>query len=219
MLNIAHFPDVDTKQTPSRLTETPTIHASCHLVDSWVGRWTELGPQTSLLESTFDDYSYTAGQVSIAYTDVGKFCSIAAQVRINPGNHPMGRVTQHHFTYRRAQYDFGQNDSAFFDCRRGARCVIGHDVWIGHGAIILPGVTVGTGAVVGAGAVVSKDVEPYTVVVGVPAKPIRKRFSLETIDALLCIAWWHWDHATIKARFDDFLDIERFAERYAPCAK
>ncbi len=216
MLHIAHFPPIDTKPTPTSLQEMPTIHDNCHLVDSWVGSWTELGPHTSLLESTFDDYSYTAGQVSIAYTDVGKFCSIAAQVRINPGNHPMGRVTQHHFTYRRAQYGFGENDDAFFDWRRGARCVIGHDVWIGHGAIILPGVTVGTGAVVGAGAVVSKDVEPYTVVVGVPAKPIRKRFSLETIDRLLHIAWWHWDHATIKARFDDLLDSERFVEHYDP---
>lgn len=214
MLYVARFPAVEREQPPRVLSENPAIHPSCHIVSSMVGGWTELGAHTSLLESTFGDYSYTAGQVSIAYTDVGKFCSIAAQSRINPGNHPMGRVTQHHFTYRRAQYGFGEDDSTFFDWRRAARCVIGHDVWIGHGAIVLPGVTIGTGAVVGAGAVVSKDVEPYTVVVGVPAKPVRKRFPAETIEALLRIAWWDWDHATIKMRFDDLLEIERFVERY-----
>jgi len=214
MLQIDHFPALEIEQPPRTLSESPTIHPSCHIVSSMVGGWTELGSQTSLLESTFGDYSYTAGQVSIAYTDVGKFCSIAAQARINPGNHPMGRVTQHHFTYRRAQYGFGEDDNTFFDWRRASRCVIGHDVWIGHGAIILPGVTIGTGAVVGAGAVVSKDVEPYTVVVGVPAQPRRKRFSAEMIEALLRIAWWDWDHPTIQERIDSLLDIERFVERY-----
>lgn len=215
MQPIDHFPPIDHDHAPQLLSEQPTIHPTCHIVSSLVGGWTELGPYTSLLESTIGDYSYTAGQVSLAYTDVGKFCSIAAQVRVNPGNHPMGRVTQHHFTYRRAQYGFGQDDLAFFDWRRAHRCVIGHDVWIGHGAIVLPGVTIGTGAVVGAGAVVSKDVEPYTIVVGVPAKPIRRRFPTETIEALLRSAWWDWDHATIKARFADLLEVERFVEQYA----
>jgi len=214
MHQITRFPETNTSYAPRMVSEKPTIHPSCHLVASWVGDWTDLGPHTSLLESSLGDYSYTAGQVAVAYTDIGKFCSIAAQVRINPGNHPMGRVTQHHCTYRRAQYGFGEDDNTFFDWRRASRCVIGHDVWIGHGAIILPGVTVGTGAVVGAGAVVSKDVEPYAVVVGVPAKPIRKRFSAEAIETLLRSAWWDWDHATLQARFDDLLDTQRFVERY-----
>lgn len=214
LIHIGRFPPSEPERPPRTLSEQPTIHPTCHLVDSWVGGWTELGPETSLLESTFDDYSYTAGQVAIAYTDVGKFCSIAAQVRINPGNHPMGRVTQHHFTYRRAQYGLGDDDHAFFDWRRAARCVIGHDVWIGHGAIVLPGVTIGTGAVVGAGAVVTKAVEPYTVVVGVPAKPIRTRFPTRMIETLLRVAWWEWDHTTIKARLPDLLDSEQFVERY-----
>jgi phosphonate metabolism protein (transferase hexapeptide repeat family) len=128
--------------------------------------------------------------VSVIYAEVGKFCSIASRVRINPGNHPMDRVTQHHLTYRRRQYGFNTvNDEAFFDWRRAARCVIGHDVWIGHGATVMPGVQIGTGAVIGAGAVVTKDVAPYNIVVGVPAKPIKQRFASNTIQRLLAIAW------------------------------
>lgn len=192
----------------------PAIHPTARIVDSHIGAWTELGPDSTLLESTFGDYSYAAGPVSIVYADVGKFCSIAAHVRINPGNHPMQRVTQHHFTYRRAQYGFGEDDQAFFDWRRTHRCHIDHDVWIGHGSIIMPGVKVDIGAVVGAGAVVTKDVAPYTIVAGVPAKPIRQRFAPEIVEKLLRTCWWEWDHATIQARFDSLLDIDEFIEQY-----
>jgi phosphonate metabolism protein (transferase hexapeptide repeat family) len=127
----------------------------------------------------------------------------------------MGRVTQHHFTYRRAQYGFGVDDEAFFDWRRADKCVIGHDVWIGHGATILAGVAVGTGAVVGAGAVVTKDVAPYEVVVGVPARPIRKRFTDDVIEKMLRIGWWDWDRSMLEERFDDLLDLKIFLEKYA----
>ena len=76
--------------------------------------------------------------------------------------------------------------------------VIGNDVWIGYEAVILAGVTIGDGAVIGARAVVTKDIPPYTIVVGVPAKPIRKRFSQETIDLLLKIKWWNWPEERIR---------------------
>ncbi|NDJ61394.1 MAG: acetyltransferase [Chloroflexi bacterium] len=193
----------------------PYIHPTAIVFDSHIGSWTEVQANTSIIESTFDDYSYTAGDVSMIYSTVGKFCSIASHVRINPGNHPMHRVTQHHMTYRRKQYGFGDgDDSEIFDWRRSHNCVIGHDVWIGHGATIMPGVNVGIGAVIGAGAVVTKDVGSYEIAVGVPARVIRKRFAADVCEKLLTIAWWEWDHDTIKARFDDLLDTETFVEKY-----
>ncbi len=209
-------PAVLRQHAEKRLGEQPYIHPDTLLVDCSVGAWTEIGAHSLLMESTISDYSYTAGYNDIIYTDMGKFCSIAAHVRINPGNHPMQRVTQHHMTYRRKQYGFAaEDDAAFFDWRRSHRCTIGHDVWIGHGAIVMPGVNIGTGAVIGAGAVVTKDVAPYEIAVGVPARPIRKRFAENIIAGLLAVAWWDWDHTTLKARFDDLNNVEQFLAKYA----
>lgn len=209
------FPAALRERPPTRLSEQPTIHPTAQIYACHVGSWTEIGPHTTMVETTFDDYSYTAGAVEIIYATVGKFCSIASHVRINPGNHPMQRVTQHHMTYRRAQYGFGSaDDAAFFEWRRERHCHIGPDVWIGHAAIILPGVRIGAGAAIGAGAVVTKDVAPYTVVAGVPARPIKQRFPDATIARLLEIAWWDWERPTLEARFADLLDMETFLAKY-----
>jgi phosphonate metabolism protein (transferase hexapeptide repeat family) len=197
------------------LSAEPTIHDGCIIIDSEIGAWTEIGQGTTMIESSFGDYSYTAGDVDMIYTEVGKFCSIASDVRVNPGNHPMHRVTQHHMTYRRRAFGFADSDDAeFFEWRRSHKCVIGHDVWIGHGVTIMPGVSIGTGAVIGSGAVVTKNVEPYQIVVGVPAQPKRKRFSDDVIAQLLHIAWWDWDRAALAARFDELNDVDAFIKRY-----
>ena len=128
----------------------------------------------------------------------------------------MGRVTQHHMTYRRVRYGLGeQDDTAFFGWRRADAVEIGHDVWIGHGATVVAGVKIATGAVVGAGAVVTHDVAPYEIVVGVPARPIRKRFGDEIITLLLEVAWWEWDRRTLEQRFSDLLDLDTFLAKYA----
>jgi acetyltransferase-like isoleucine patch superfamily enzyme len=113
-------------------------------------------------------------------------------------------------------FDMGDDDASFFDARRERTVVLGHDVWIGHGAAVMPGVEIGTGAAVGSNAVVTRDVAPFTVVAGSPARPIRQRFPDEVAQGLLELAWWDWPHERIRAALPDFrmLDAAAFVARY-----
>lgn len=198
------------------LSEAPTVHETAHLVECEIGRWTEIGAHVSMREVSFGDYSYIVQGGHAVWSSIGKFCSIAQGARINPGNHATWRASQHHFTYRAAMYGMGEDDAEFFAWRRAHWVTIGHDVWMGHGATVLAGVTVGDGAVVGAGAVVSKDVAPYEIVGGVPARRIKRRFSEAQGAALQRIAWWDWSHDTLRAALPDIraLDIDAFIEKY-----
>ncbi len=199
------------------LSNDPTIDPSALVKDSSLGAYTEVGARAILLEVTMGDYSYVVNDSQITYTTIGKFCSIAAMTRINPGNHPMQRATQSHFTYRSSAYFPGEPDEAeFFDWRRQHHVHIGHDVWIGHGAIVLPGRNVGTGAVIAAGAIVTKDVPAYTIVGGNPARIIRRRFTESVADRLAKLAWWNWDRGQLREALPDFrkLDIESFLAKY-----
>lgn len=203
------------------LSPKPLIHPTAEVRDSTLGIYTEVGARTSLLDVAMDDYSYVVNDSQIAYTRIGKFCSIAAMTRINPGNHPMQRAAQAHFTYRASAYFPGEEDeAAFFAWRQLHAVVLGHDVWVGHGAIILPGRCIGTGAVVAAGAVVTKDVAPYTIVAGNPARPIRQRFADVVAERLQALAWWHWSHDALRAALSDFrvLPVEAFLDKYEHAA-
>lgn len=199
------------------LSTTPLIHPSALVQDSHLGAYCEVGARTLLTEVTMEDYSYIVNDGQMTYTEVGKFCSIAAMTRINPGNHPMQRATQAHFTYRASAYFPGEPDEAeFFDWRRGNRVRIGHDVWIGHGAVILPGRSVGIGAVIAAGAIVTKDVPAYTIVAGNPARIVRRRFPEDVAERLTQLAWWNWSHESLRATLPDFrkLAVEAFLDKY-----
>lgn len=204
-----------------KLSPQPLIDPTASVVASQLGRYTEVGARTSVVECEMGDYSYVVNDAQLIYTRVGKFCSIAAMTRINPGNHPMYRATQAHFTYRASAYFDGEaDDAAFFDWRRSHRVEIGHDVWIGHGAIILPGRQIGTGSVVAAGAIVTRDVAPYTIVAGNPARVIRRRFSEEVERRLMALAWWDWPHQRLHSALGDFraLAVEDFLDKYEAVA-
>ena len=199
------------------LSATPLIHPTAEVTASTLGTYTEVGARTKLLEVVLGDYAYVVNDSDIAYATIGKFCSIAAMTRINPGNHPMHRASQSHFTYRASQYFAGEADEPeLFAWRRAQRVTIGHDVWIGHGAIVLPGRSIGDGAVVAAGAVVTKDVPAYTIVAGNPARPIRPRFAPEIAARMQALAWWDWPHERLHGALADFraLSAEAFLDRY-----
>lgn len=217
MIYVDDHPAQGVPAQPS-LGEAPSIHPWAHVRTSWLGPWTAVGPRTSMAEVRLDAFSYVVNDSDLIYAEIGKFCSIAAHVRINPGNHPSWRASQHHFVYRARSYELGDDETDFFQWRRSHKVTIGHDVWIGHGAVVLPGVSIGTGAVIGAGAVVSKPVVPYSVVAGVPARKLRDRFTPEIASALLDLAWWDWDHERLREALPDFraLAVEEFLDRYRP---
>ena len=196
----------------------PLINDSAQVRNCTFGAYVEVGARVQLLEVSMDDYSYVVNDTDIAYASIGKFCSIASHVRINPGDHPMERASQSHFTYRASSYFEGASDEADLFARRRSKLVtIGHDVWIGHGAIILSGRTIGTGAVIGAGAIVTKDVPDYSIVVGNPARVLRMRFSESAITALRNLQWWDWPHDKLRVALEDFrsLPVDEFCDKYA----
>lgn len=202
----------------NKLSATPCVDPTASVKESTLGAYTEVGPRTKLLEVALGDYSYVVNDGDIAYATIGKFTSIAAMTRVNPGNHPMARATQSHFTYRASAYFAGEQDEdEFFAWRREHHVTIGHDVWIGHGAVVLAGRRIGTGAVVGAGSVVTKDVPDYAIAVGNPARVIRQRFPDDVAAGLLALAWWDWPHAQLQAALPDFrkLSAAEFVAKYA----
>ncbi|PHP68768.1 acetyltransferase [Zhengella mangrovi] len=201
----------------TRLSETPLVHGTALVTDTTLGRYTEVAERCHVSESSLGDYSYMMRECEVWSARIGKFVNIASHVRINATNHPVWRATLHHFTYRAGDYFAdAAHESEFFDWRRSNTVTVGHDVWIGHGATILPGVSIGNGAVIGAGAVVSKDVAPYTIVGGVPARTIRKRFDGDIGERMDRLAWWDWDHARLRAALDDFraLDAAAFLAKH-----
>ncbi len=132
---------------------------------------------------------------------IGKFCSIAcgAKFIFNSANHRLSSLSTYPFPIFYEEWNLQMKDVSKAWDNKG-NIVVGNDVWIGYEAIILAGVTVGDGAVIGARAVVTKDVPPYTIVGGIPARIIRRRFDEETIHALLRIKWWNWRSEQIRKK-------------------
>ncbi|MEP3688097.1 MAG: chloramphenicol acetyltransferase [Sulfitobacter dubius] len=196
----------------------PFLHPDCEVTDTQFGRYVEIGRATRLAHSEIGDYSYCDRWCDIANTQVGKFSNIAASVRIGATDHPMEKASLHHFHYRAGDYfDGAEDDADWFALRRSRRTVIGHDTWLGHGAQVRPEVTIGHGAVVAGGAIVTRDVAPYMIVAGIPAKPLRRRFSESIAARMEELAWWDWPHDRLQASLKDFqtLPAEAFLEKYS----
>lgn len=200
-----------------QLGQDPYLHPNAKVRQSKLGAFVEIGEGAHILETVMGDYSYTARYADIAYSFLGKFVNVAAFTRINPGEHPYHRASLHHFMYRASYFWPDEPDeAAVFDWRRSRPVRIGHDTWIGHGAIIMKGVTIGDGAIIAASSVVTKDVPPYAAVGGTPAALIKWRHPAALAERLQALAWWDWDHETLKQALPDFraLSAEAFVEKY-----
>ncbi len=166
-------------------------------------------------------FSSYIGVNSFIVAHIGNFSSIGSDVKIIIGRHPTNEfVSTSPFFYSSIKScpRMIQKESVFCEHKfveyggKKYSCLIGNDVWIGSNAIILEGITIGDGAIVGAGAVVTKDVPPYAIVVGNPARIIRYRYSDAIIQKLLQIKWWNWDYAKIQQNLDLFFDVEKFTK-------
>jgi acetyltransferase-like isoleucine patch superfamily enzyme len=164
-------------------------------------------------------FTYFNGNAEVFHTTIGRYCSIAPDVIIGPGEHPTNYLSSHPFAFGGGVNRFKGSDvyNAIIATSGPTvghqRTTIGSDVWIGTRAFITQGVTIGHGSIIAAGAVVTKDVPPYTIVGGVPARIIRSRFSDTTIRRLLALAWWDYamdrdDVGTLPMdRIEESLDI------------
>lgn len=195
----------------------PKIHPTAELKSCRLGRYAAIGERVILREVTVGDFTYFERHAEAIYTAIGKFCSIAANSRINALEHPLERATTHKVSYRPNEYfRYLGVDAGFRERRRAKKVTIGNDAWIGHGAVVMPGVTIGDGAVVGANAVVTRDVAPYQIVAGVPARPLRPRFPAAVAERLLRMAWWDWPVERLFEAIPDMqaLPIEAFLDKW-----
>lgn len=149
-------------------------------------------------------HSYTGQDTVIMHSEIGAFCSIAWDVSIGPANHDYHKITNHSFLYN--AYDKIRPEESIAYDRFNNVCKVGNDVWIGSGATILRNVKIGDGAIVGGGAVVTKDVPPYAIVAGIPAKIIRFRFDQKLIKELLELRWWNFSDELIKELYPFFAE-------------
>lgn len=175
------------------------------------GNYNRIYDGASLNKVTLSDFTYIGKNTSIVSSKVGKFCSIGPEVIIGLGTHPVRDFVSSHpvFYSTLAQSGITFADKDYFT--EYNEIIIGNDVWIGARAILLGGITIGDGAIIAAGSVVTRDVGPYEIVGGIPAKVIGTRFSPEIISKLLKTRWWDRELKEIRLNYLDFHDVNSFS--------
>ena len=190
----------------------PRIHPTAELKSCRLGRYAAIGERVVLREVSVGDFSYFERHAEAIYTEIGKFCSIAANTRINALEHPIERITQHKVSYRPNEYFRWLGVDAAFKARRQAKTVrIGHDVWIGHGAVVharrldrqwRDGRRQCRGD--------ARRRRRIEIVAGVPARTLRLRFRAGDFARIERLAWWDWPVARLA---DAMPDMQSAADR------
>lgn len=173
-----------------------------------VHKTAKIGDGCTVSNTVIGKYSYIGDNTNISAVKVGSFTSISSYCGIGGGGHPLDWVsTSPVFNRHRSilRVNFSQNEYNPYK-----ETIIGNDVWIGTHCLVKSGVTIADGAVIGMGSVVTKDVGPYEIWAGNPAKLIRKRFDDETIDVIIKSEWWNWEDEKIKKYADSFNSVESF---------
>lgn len=182
--------------TNSSIEGNCTIGDNTSILKSHIGSGVILNRNCSLDQCTIGFATYINQNGTIKKSNIGKFCCISWNVTIYAGDNHNFNAASMYTTYH-WKHVFGSSiESNSKEVEKKTK--IGNDVWIGNGAIVINGVSVGDGAIIGAGAVVTKDVPPYSVVAGVPAKVIRYRFDPEIIEKLLQVKWWDWPEEILR---------------------
>ena len=204
----------------AKAPKTVNIRINTGVVDSVFDGYNVIDRGTNVQHSHIGYATVIGPNCKIAYADIGKYCSIAPNVKMVLGTHPSEKFVStcpvFYSTRPGRGFTFAREtlfeEFKYIDELHKVSIRIGNDVWIGANALILQGVTIGDGAIIAAGAVITKDVEPYSIVGGVPAKEIRKRFTEHQINILKNVRWWDKNIKWLEENSSHFSDIEDFTE-------
>lgn len=195
------------------LGKNSRIENSVYLTKTKIGMNVSIYDSSVLTDVDIGDYSYVSSYCHIVNTKIGKFCSIAPFCKIGLGVHPSRDFVSTHPAFYSTSHQIPISFVSKNLLNESVPIIIGNDVWIGTNVIIRDGVTIGDGAIVGAGAVVVKDIPPYAVVVGVPAKVKRFRFSPAEIRTLDKLQWWNKNEKWLRENADKFRHIKNFTHK------